>query len=62
MAAVAMSVLIHCKGGTAFFRIRSLLLDLVIVVQSVLLCCGIFRFGSRKSGAGQNGCQNTCCQ
>ena len=41
---------------TAFFHIRRLLLDLVVVLQAFLLGCGVFRFGGRKGGAGQKGC------
>ena len=36
---------------TAFFCIRSLLLNFVVVFQPSLLDGGVFRFGCRKSGA-----------
>ena len=46
-----MPVLVEPKGRVAFVHIRRLLFDLVVMLQSPPLDCGIFRFRGGKSGS-----------
>ena len=52
-AVSVLSVLMEAKGRTAFFHIRSLLFNLVVIIQSLLLGRGVFRFRCGKSGTCQ---------
>ena len=59
-AVFVLSVLVESKGRMAFFHIRCLLFDFVVVIQSLLLGGGIFCFRCGKSGTCQQGSHYAC--
>ena len=59
-AGPVVAIFTHMEGRTAFFQIRCLLLDCVVILQSFLLDCGVFRFRCGKSRPCQLGSQNAC--
>ena len=59
-AGPAVAVFVHMEGRAAFFQTRRLLFNFIVVIQTLLLGCGVFRFGSGECGACQYGCQYAC--
>ena len=55
-AGLVMSVLFEAERRTAFFHIRRILFNSVVILQPFLLGCGVFRFGGRECGTCQYGC------